>query len=73
MVLLQHLELHFNESWFHGKLKGGRVAAEALLKMVKFVLLTLLWGIDDVIMECDTSHLPRKLTFPTAHRWMERS
>lgn len=27
-------ELHFNEAWFHGKLKGGRAAAEALLRDV---------------------------------------
>eukprot|EP00042_Codosiga_hollandica_P058066 m.871235 g.871235 ORF g.871235 m.871235 type:complete len:895 (-) comp59761_c1_seq4:1897-4581(-) len=27
-------ELHFNEPWYHAKLKGGRVAAEALLKAV---------------------------------------
>ena len=32
LTLLQNQELHFNEPWFHGKLKGGRAAAEALLK-----------------------------------------
>ncbi len=33
---IQNQELHFNEPWFHGKLKGGRAAAEALLRGVKY-------------------------------------
>jgi hypothetical protein len=35
-VCIQENELHFNEPWYHGRLPGGRVYAEQLLKSVKY-------------------------------------
>ncbi|XP_014241973.1 1-phosphatidylinositol 4,5-bisphosphate phosphodiesterase gamma-1 isoform X2 [Cimex lectularius] len=32
---IPHYELHFGETWFHGKLSGGRAEAESLLKSYK--------------------------------------
>ena len=37
LFMQQASELHFNEPWFHGELKGGRGAAEAQLRAIKYV------------------------------------
>lgn len=34
---IPNAELHFGECWYHGKLAGGRIEAENLLKQYKYL------------------------------------